>query len=185
MPRTVDIQFFGSAIVVAAFAAAEGAVRLLDAFPGSPFAWYLNLRVFGLFEVARTNGSALQPLFHPASLEVALALLVILVLAWIWRLRFGLALAANLSFVATLFLADLALRGPWVETRSVSLYAVTILPAGDGITLAALVLASSTAFLASHVSFLRAVMRERFETLPGTGCDDVEGPVRSKFALAP
>ncbi len=185
MLRTINIQFFGSAVVVAAFAAAEGAVRLLDVFPASPFVWYLNLRFFGVFEAARMDGSALQPLFQPDALEVALTLLVILVLARIRRLRFGLALAANLSFVATLFLAEGVLRGMWIETRSASLLPITILPAGESVTLVTMVLASSMAFFASHVSFVHAVMREHFAAPPDADRDDVDGSFHPDVALTP
>lgn len=161
MARAIDIQFLGSSAVLGVFAAAEGAVRVLDAYPASPLAWYLNLHVFGVFEAARMDGSALRPLFHPAALEITLVLMVGLAAMRLLRLRFGLALAANLGFVATLFLADAVRRAGAAHARSVSLDTVAVAPPADTLALVVLLLASFAACLASHVSFIRAVTGER------------------------
>ena len=113
MRQTLTIQSCGSVVVIGAFLAAEIAARFLIYYPSSPTAWYLNLEVFGAFERARLHTS-LGFLFGPGSVWGALAALLVTLLAWSKRHRFGVALAANLSFMfAAVLVFSLA---KWVRT---------------------------------------------------------------------
>jgi hypothetical protein len=169
MSRALDVQFLGSALVIGTFAAAEGSARLLDAHPGWPLAWYLNLEVFGSFSQARLAGSALETLFRPAAMEATATAFAILVLFRVVRFRFGLALAANISFLAVLFLISADLKSTPGGARAASFMPMASSSPGNDLTIVTLLCSSSAACLASHVSFLRAVASEAVRPAAPTG----------------
>lgn len=168
MSRTLTIQTFGSSVVIGAFVAAEAAAALLDSYPSSAFVWYLNLDVFPLFEAARAQGSPLHVLFGPSALAGGTALLALALLLRLLRLRFGVALIANVSFACALALAYGGLHGGGVP-RAAALR-LSIGGQGSDLAVTALMLASSfTAFAVSHVSFVRRILADRRAGGPGAG----------------
>src|SRR4051812_36380908 len=103
--RAIDIQTCGSLTVFGSFACAEGTALFLNSHPGSPIAWRLTLEVFRAFEWCRVPSSPLNSLFRPDFIWLLLGLLVASLLARWSRFRFGVALLANLSFLAAIGLA--------------------------------------------------------------------------------
>ncbi len=160
MPRTLNVQTFGSIVVIGAFAAAEAASAYLAACPASPVAWYLNLAVFRPFDLARAETSPLHILFGPAALPAALGLLVVTLLVRAIRFRFGIAAIANVCFACTA-----ALVHAWLDDgavlRSASLLPVAALDRPDLAVIALMVASSLVAFAASHVSFARRIRTDR------------------------
>ena len=159
MTKALDLQTCGSCVVIGAFAGSETAASVLEAYPGSPLAWYVNLRIFRIFEMARVETSPLHVLFQPHSLVAALVALGLVVLVRIVRFRLAVALFANLSFVAALALAHAWSRGgPPARTASLDL---VLREQGSDLALVAIVLAAATvAFVTSHLCFLDAISSE-------------------------
>ena len=158
MTRAIDAQALGSIIVVGTFAASELVIRLLDVFPSSAFVWYLALDVFRVFEYARMDTSPLRFLSDPGSFTVAVASMGLILALRHWRFRFGVALCANLSFVAVAMLAYTWARGN-VTAQAASLSAVAMRPVSDLTLLGVMLGASFAAFAFSHFSFLAAIRR--------------------------
>lgn len=146
-------------IVVGCFAASEAAAWYLCAHPGSELAWYINLEIFRPFELARSGTSPLRELFGPASLGIALSLLGVIALMHRRQLRWGVALAANLSFVFAAFLA-----GSWSAvpgtTRSAALGGFAGTASGDHCLVIALLAVSFLSVAVSHLAFLGRIVKE-------------------------
>ncbi len=156
MKRLLDIQTCGSLAVVGAFTASELAARLLDAHPGSRLAWYLNAGLFRSFEQARVDALATNLLFGPASLPIAVLLLVAILLARATQFRFAVALFANLSFVGAVMLSYSAIFGS-AKHQTASLTVVELAQSSDLLLVFTLVVTSFTAFAVSHWTFATAI----------------------------
>ncbi|AMJ62718.1 hypothetical protein [Bosea sp. PAMC 26642] len=151
MNRSLNVQTLGSAIVIAAFIAAEAATSLLSAYPRLPLAWYLNLEVFHVFEQARSEPSPLRFLFGPASLGGALIFLAIVCIARLARWRLVIAIAANLSFYFA-FALSLAATDRSHDQQTASLFWIAIRLDSVSIT-SIIVLASFGAAATSHAAY--------------------------------
>ena len=161
MARSLNIQAFGAVLVLVSFICAESAAWYLIACPSSSLAWYLNLGPFHIFETARGSASALRYLFTPNSLLVAVAVLLVVLLAWLFHIRLLVALAANLSFAFVAALVDSALR--MRPTSSVEFLPSTValfLNPDFAAVLIILLIASLTSCVASHISFIAAILSE-------------------------
>lgn len=167
MIRTLDAQALGPILVFGAFAASDTAMRLLEAYPGSALAWYLNFDLFYTFETARLQHAPLGPLFGPHGLLASCVVIATVVLAQAAGARFVLAFLANLSFAAVIALMHCRFCGPAGRSGAVwsSLWEDRQAEAALGLLLLG---AAFTAFMASHVRFIAAVMRERGERRAGT-----------------
>ena len=152
----LDIQLAGSLSLIGAFIASEAAARLLDIYPGSHLAWRLNMEWFGAFEVARTSLSPARFLFGPASLPVAILLVLVVVFVRTVRSRFAIALFANLSFLVSLMLAygilDCKLNHQFKQFAKIPFILDTGL-----VLVAAVMTVSFVGCLASHWSFANAI----------------------------
>ena len=153
---TLDWQTSGSLTVASAFAASELGAAYLQAHPASAFAWYLNVELFGPFEHARIAASPLRFLFGPESLGCALAAIGLVLVVRALRFRFGVALLANLAFVAAVALAyTWTLEGAAQRTASLAPSGLRL--GSDGILVGLLLAASFVAFALSHLSFAGAI----------------------------
>ncbi|WP_375461860.1 hypothetical protein [uncultured Enterovirga sp.] len=142
--------------VVGLFALSEAGCRLLATYPGSAFAWYLNIHVFRVFEQARIAASPLKTLFHPNALAISIVILGAIVVARWAEQRFVVAAFANVSFVGAVALAYTAWMGTRTS-RSVSLPGFALDEGLDTIMVIVMLAASSVAALVSHLSFLGAI----------------------------
>lgn len=155
-------QTCGSIVVFGAFGASEAAARFLDACPGSALAWYLNLELFRPFEAARAAASPLRYLFGPSALTLDLSLLVLILAMGAMRYRFGVAVFANLAFVAAAMLSYVWLCVPATPLSAaimpidVSRHLTTSDP---DLLILGLLSASFAAFAYSHVGFVIAIRR--------------------------
>ena len=155
----LTIQTCGTLVVLGAFALAEAAARFLDACPASDLAWYLNLVVFRPFERARIGSSPLSGLFGPATLPVALALMVVALSLRLVRLRLGVALMANLSFGAALLLTRAWLTAE-TGPPTASLTAIGLQPGAEAWTVGLILIVSFVAFATSHAGFAVAIWHD-------------------------
>ena len=163
MTRTLNIQTGGSLAVVGTFAASEWAARLLDAHPDSSAAWRLNFGLFRAFENARLDSLPLRFLFGPASLHIAIAILVMILGVRIIRSRFAVALFANFSFFGAVMLAY---ETPGRVNAVSSLSVATLERHSDIVLVGGLLAASFIAFAASHFSFVSAIRNANARPIP-------------------
>lgn len=148
--------------------AEELATYLLAWRPSSEFAWYLNLKFFGIFQ---RSHSVLSEHIGIPYLQLLFVAVPILFLVWsgsALRLRLPIAIASNLSLAYAFFLAyawyviDAPSRpaASLVATAyaSVANFSAPSLTSGPHLyVLAALLISSLFSFGASHLLYLRAV----------------------------
>lgn len=156
MSRTLDAQTFGSLMVISGFAAAEGSACLLSAYPAMPLAWYLNLGPFRPFEMARAATSPLNVLYGPWTLHSSIALLSVTLIVRALKLRFAVALIANMSFAAAAALAYATFRDQ-AGARLGTLVMVEVLRCPDRMIIALMMASSLVSFALSHVSFVSRI----------------------------
>lgn len=156
MARSLMAQTLGSAVVPGSFVLAQAAQRLLDAYPSSATAWYLNLAVFAPLQDVRALPSLLATVLDRVSATEFVLIVLLMAALQIVRFRLGVALFAHLAFtvsllVARAWMADLhGAMSPWVlHTRE----------AGGTALVAVLLAATGLACALSHVSFILIIMK--------------------------
>lgn len=156
----MNIQVFGTLVVVGALAGAEAAAKLLDTFPGWPFAWELSVGWFGAFARARGLPSPVGWLFGPDLLAIAAGAVAALVVFRILRFRFGIGFLANLSFGIAVVLADCGWRSETARRGSLLEMDVTSF---DSELLVPLMLLGFAllGFVSCHLGFCLAILRTR------------------------
>ena len=105
MSRLAKLQLIGPLVIAFAIVAEEFATYLLAWNPSSEFAWYLNLKLFGIFQRSHyiLSDHFGTPYFQ--LLFVAAPILLLALCGFAFRLRLPIAAASNLSFVYAFFLA--------------------------------------------------------------------------------
>src|SRR4051794_18564917 len=98
MNRLFKLQFLGPLALFIATLCAELAARALEYAPGSEILWFVNLRMFGIFQ--RSYGLLAEVVSIPGFqlFGIALPVFVLACLGLALRSRISLALASNLSF---------------------------------------------------------------------------------------
>lgn len=104
MMRLAKLQFLGPLMVLVAVAMAEAAAFALAQFPTSETLWYLNLRVFPVFQTSYGFLCSSWGLAYAQFYLIALPPFAIAVIGLLARRRFLLALANHLSFAYAGFL---------------------------------------------------------------------------------
>lgn len=156
MPRSLTAQTLGSTAVPASLVLAELAVRALDAFPGSPTAWYVSLAVFAPLEQVRAVPSPLAGLLGHTALTELLLLLLLPIVVHRARFRLGVALLAHLSFAASVIVCR-----AWILDLDGAVTPRLLLTRESGGTCLVVVLiaASGIACALCHLSFLSEIFR--------------------------
>ncbi len=159
MSRLFKLQFLGPLALFVATLSAELAVRALAYAPSSELLWFVNLKMFGIFqrsyymlsEFVSTQGFQLFGIALPIFLLACYGLAA--------RRRLPLALASNLSFAyAALLLFSWQTPGP--PTTQASLGSIAV-PTGAGFYVLAAILGTSlVSFAISHLLYLRAAREE-------------------------
>lgn len=104
MVRLAKLQFLGPFIVLLTVAMAEGAALALAKFPTSETLWYLNLRVFAVFQTSYGLLCSSWGLPYAQFYLIALPPFALAVVGLLARQRILLAAASQLSFVYAGFL---------------------------------------------------------------------------------
>jgi hypothetical protein len=104
MMRLAKLQFFGPAAVLFTVGAAEVSANALARTPTSEMLWYINLRIFRVFQ--QSSFTLPSPLDFPYSqfFLIALPLFTIATYGLLTKQSFPLALASHLSFIYAGFL---------------------------------------------------------------------------------
>ena len=162
MTRLAKIQLIGPLTLFVAVMGAEGATWALVQSPSSEILWFINLQVFGLFQKCHyfLSSHVHIPYFQ---FFIALSLFVIAFSGLVFKNRFFLPLASNLSFTYVGFAAYAwYLVGSPSHAASLAdqTYqpAMMTLPSGPDLWMFLVLLgASLLSFVASHVFYIRAV----------------------------
>lgn len=161
--RDLDAQTLGSLIVIAAFASAEIASQMLAIYPGSAWLWYLNLEIFSNFEHARVANSPLHHLFGPASLACWGAVFCATLLARLKKFRFGVSAIANICFACVVGLALPSSQGKFAS-NDLGIKTVILPESASQVLLSVIFIVSFSAFIASHICFIRQVANTSSDT---------------------
>lgn len=160
MNRLAKLQLIGPAIVFAAVLAAEAAAYALAQNPTSEALWYVNLRLFGLFQQSHYTLDGYAGIPASDLFLVALPMLALGCAGLALRRRLMLALASNLSFVYAAFLLySWYLTHPRALGPSLQASLATVaLPRGPDLYLiAVLIVASLLSASISHIIYMRSV----------------------------
>jgi hypothetical protein len=160
MVRLVKLQFLGPLIMLVAVAMAEGAAFALGQMPTSETLWYLNLRVFGVFQTSYDLLCSSWGMPYAQFYLIALPPFVLAVIGLLARRRFLLALASHLSFAYAGFLVYCEVISE-THAATASLIGVAI-PTGPNVfLLVTLGGACLISFLVSQSQYLIGFLRIR------------------------
>jgi hypothetical protein len=161
MNRLSKLQLIGPIFLFVAVLAAEAAAYALSMFPTFWPLWYVNLKLFGVFQrsyyvVDSYTGIPSFNLFF-----IALPILLLGCLGIVWRKRLLVAVSSNLSFVyAGLLIHQWLLMQP--RALQASLDTITVPASGGDLYLVASLLgASFLSFCVSHFIYVRDVRAAR------------------------
>jgi hypothetical protein len=158
MNRLFKLQFIGPLALFAATLCAELAAQALSYAPSSEFLWFVNLRMFGIFQ--RSYGLLSDVVSIPGFqlFGIALPIFVVACFGLAGRSRLLLATASHLSLAYAAFLV-LSWQ-PGVPTTQASLGGIAV-PSGAGLyVLTGIVGTCLLSFAMSHVLYLHAVREE-------------------------
>jgi hypothetical protein len=153
--RLAKLQFLGPAALLITVGAAEGAAFALAQDPTSEALWYMNLKVFGIFQ---NTYYLLKPSLNFPYAQfflIALPLFTVASYGLISKRTFPLALASHLSFVYAAFLLYVgAMSQPNSLSTSLSDIGAST---GPNFYLPLVLLgASLVSFIGSHLQYLLA-----------------------------
>jgi hypothetical protein len=155
MNRLFKLQFLGPLTLFLATASAELAARARERAPSSATLWYLNLKVFGLFqrshevlgEYVDVNGFQL--------FGIALPIFALACVGLMMRSRLPLAVSSQFAVGYAVFLL-FSWQGPTPLTAHASLRVISV-PSGEGFyMLTGIVGACVLSCIISHLLYLRA-----------------------------
>ena len=160
MNRLFKLQFLGPLALFVATLSAEIAARALEYAPSSEILWFINLRMFGIFQ----RSHALVSYFVSDGFQlfgIALPIFALACLGLVARSRLPLAVATQLSAGYATFLV-LSWRVGVSATAQASLGPIAV-PTGAGFyVLATIVGACLLSFVISHLVYLLAVREELY-----------------------
>src|SRR5260370_40712135 len=131
MNRLFKLQFLGPLALFVATLCAELAARASSYALGSEFLWFVNLRMFGIFQRSYSLLSEFVAIDGFQLFVVALPIFLLACIGLTVRSRLPLALASHLSFAYAAFLL-LSWQTPGPLTTQASLGAIAV-PPGAGL----------------------------------------------------
>jgi len=158
MNRLFKLQFLGPLALFVATLCAELAARALEYAPSSEFLWFVNLRMFGIFQRSYGILSEFVAIDGFQLFGIALPIFVLACFGLAAKSKLPLALATHLSAAYAAFL--LLSWQPGVPTTQASLGGIAV-PSGAGLYVLTGILGSCLlSFAISHLHYLRAVHEE-------------------------
>jgi hypothetical protein len=158
MNRLFKLQFLGPLALFAATLCAELAARALEYDPSSEFLWFVNLRMFGIFQRSDAVLSYFVPIEGFQFFGLALPIFVLACVGLAARSRPLFTLATHLSVVYALFLVISWRLGAATVTQA-SLVAVAV-PSGGQFVMATILGACLVSFVVTHLLYFFAVGQE-------------------------
>lgn len=159
MARLFKFQFVGPLALFVATLCSELAARALDYAPSSELLWFINLRLFGIFQRSYAMLSQFVEIDGFQFFGIALPIFVCACLGLYFKSRLPLAIATHMSAAYAAFLV-LSWQPGVPATTQASLGAIAI-PTGPGLyVLAGILLACLSSIVFSHLVFILAVREE-------------------------
>ncbi|MGE9007775.1 hypothetical protein ACO2JO_04275 [Leptospira interrogans] len=159
MNRLFRLQFLGPLALFSATLCAELAARALQHAPSSEFLWFVNLRMFGIFQRSYAMLSQFCAIDGVQFFGIALPIFMLACFGLAAKSRLPLAVATHLSAAYAAFLVISWQAGvPTVTQASLGPIAV---PSGAGLYVLGTILATCVvSFALSHLIYFRAVREE-------------------------
>jgi hypothetical protein len=159
MNRLFKLQFLGPLALFVATLCAELAARALEYAPSSEFLWFVNLRMFGIFQRSFAALSDLVAVQGFQLFGIALPIFALACFGLFAKSRLPLALATHLSFICAGLLV-LFWQTPGPPTAQASLVAIAV-PSGAGLYVLVTIMGSClVSFVISQLLYIRAAREE-------------------------
>jgi hypothetical protein len=159
MDRLFRLQFLGPLALFSATLCAELAARALQYAPSSEFLWFVNLKMFGIFQRSYAMLSEFVAVDGFQFFGIALPIFALACFGLSAKSRLPLALATHLSAAYAAFLV-LSWQSPGAPTTQASLVSIAV-PSGAGLyVLTGILGACLLSFALSHLVYIRAVREE-------------------------
>jgi hypothetical protein len=159
MDRLFRLQFLGPLALFSATLCAELAARALQYAPSSEFLWFVNLKMFGIFQRSYAMLSEFVAVDGFQFFGIALPIFALACFGLSAKSRLPLALATHLSAAYAAFLV-LSWQSPGAPTTQASLVSIAV-PSGAGLyVLTGILGACLLSFALSHLLYIRAVREE-------------------------
>jgi hypothetical protein len=159
MNRLFKLQFLGPLALFTASLCAELAARALEFAPGSELLWFINLRMFGIFQRSHALLSGFVTVNGFQFFGIALPIFVLACVGLAAKSRPLFTVATHLSAVYAGFLV-LSWQVGEPTLRQASLVPVAV-PSGVGLYVTATILGTCLlSFAVTHLLYLRAVRQE-------------------------
>jgi hypothetical protein len=158
MNRLFKLQFLGPLSLFAATLSAEIAARALEYAPSSEILWFVNLRMFGIFQRSYALLSEFVPIEGFQLFGIALPIFALACLGLATKFKLPLALATHLSVAYVAFLVLSWQSG--VSTTQASIGSIAVPPGAGLFVLTGILGACLLSFALSHLHYLRAVREE-------------------------
>lgn len=154
MIRLFKFQFLGPLTLFVATLSAELAARALEFAPASETLWYLNLKVFGLFQRSHAALSGYVDIAGFQLFGIALPIFLLACVGLKVRSRFPLAMSTQFSVGYAAFLLS-SWQTAGSSTAQASLRWIAV-PTGEGLYLLAVIFGAALLSCAlTHVLYLR------------------------------
>src|SRR4051794_22108597 len=159
MNRLLKLQFVGPCALFAATVCAEVAARALQYFPNSGLLWFVNLRIFGIFQRSDALLSYVVPIDGFQLFGLALPIFLFACLGFAAKLRPMFTVATHLSAVYAGFLVLSWQVG--VPTTTQASVGSIVVPSGPGLYVMAIIVGTCLlSFAITHLLYLQAVRKE-------------------------
>ena len=159
MNRLFKLQFLGPLALFAATLCAELAARALQYAPSSELLWFINLRIFGIFQRSYAMLSELVVIDGFQFFGIALPIFLLACLGLAAKARLPFTVATHLSAAYAGFLV-LSWQAGVPTIKQASLVPIAV-PSGVGLYVMATIFGTCfLSFVITHLLYLRAVRGE-------------------------
>ena len=159
MNRLFKLQFLGPLALFATTLCAELAARALEYDPSSEFLWFVNLRMFGIFQRSDAVLSYFVPVDGFQFFGLALPIFVLACFALMAKSRPLFTVATHVSVIYACFLVFSWQLGVSTVTQA-SLVTVAVPSGGQFFVMAAILGACLLSFVVTHLLYFFAVGQE-------------------------
>jgi hypothetical protein len=156
MNRLFNLQFLGPFALFVATLAAELAAKALAYAPSSAVLWFINLRMFGIFQRSYAMLSEFVAIDGFQLFGIALPIFALACFGLAAKSRFPSALATHLSAAFAAFLV-LSWQSPGEAATQASLVYIAVPPGAGFYVMAGILSTCLLSFTISHLFYLRLV----------------------------
>ena len=153
MIRLIKLQFLGPLFLFVATLAAELAAYALSKMPTSETLWYLNLRVFNLFQRSNETLAGYVHLEGFQLFGIALPIFLLACMGLLTRSRLPLAVSTQFAVGYAVFLVS-SWQTPADPTAQASLTVIAVPPGAGFVMLASILGACLLSGIITHVLYL-------------------------------